>query len=363
MQSPGCDFLLGVVKRKKPVLIEALGTQPAVEGFDDPIVRRLSGTTEVQTHALQVRPLVQPLARKLAAVIHADLRWERSPIGRDPVEHAGDIIATQAAGHLDRQAFACEVIDYRQEPEATPIEELVGHEIHAPALVGVSRPGQLWPGGAAPVPTRLVPAYAESFFPVEPVDPLAIHHPALPAQPDPDPLITQRDMHACKFLDPRSEHGLIVLHALVALRGTGMVEALRTHDARSRRTPTVISSPSPASDQALQLSFEGILQDVLVQTVVRHELFELPILLLELLQTADLGHAHPGELFLPPIERLLAHAHLPAHIPHCSAALGLMQRERDLLLRKPRLLHGYDLQTEAGFLLDHSTYEWTKKRV
>lgn len=133
--------------------------------------------------------------------------------------------------------------------------------------------------------------------------------------------------------------------------------------AGSRRTPTASSSPSPAGDQALQLSLERILQDVLVVTEISDQRLELPVLLLELLQPTHLSHAHPGKLLLPSIEHLLADTHLPADIPDGCAVLGLPQRERDLLLRESRLLHGFDLLTEAGLSQNPSLYEWTKKRV
>ena len=56
-------------------------------------------------------------------------------------------------------------------------------------------------------------------------------------------------------------------------------------------------------------------------------------------------------------------AHLPIGVPDGCAALGLPQRERDLLLTGSALLHGIGLQTEAGLFQKHSYCEWTRKWV
>src|SRR5689334_13543527 len=55
-----------------------------------------------------------------------------------------------------------------------------------------------------------------------------------------------------------------------------------------------------------------MLQHRLVQAQIRHRAFELGVLLLELLQPADLDHTPPGELRLPAIERGLRHPQLAA---------------------------------------------------
>jgi hypothetical protein len=44
----------------------------------------------------------------------------------------------KAVAHFNRRTIAGEMIDYRQEPEAVPVEELSGHEVHVPALIDTS---------------------------------------------------------------------------------------------------------------------------------------------------------------------------------------------------------------------------------
>lgn len=45
------------------------------------------------------------------------------------------------------------------------------------------------------------------------------------------------------------------------------------------------------------------------------------------------------EFFLPAVEGLLTDANLAAHLLDRRAGLGLLERERDLFIRKSRLLH------------------------
>jgi hypothetical protein len=97
-------------------------------------------------------------------------------------------------------------------------------------------------------------------------------------------------------------------------------------------------------------SLVRVLQDELVQRRVRHSAFgglQLAILFLELLEPADLRHTHPHELPLPPVEGLLADSQLAARHPHRRPALRPPQRERDLIVRKPRLLHRSGPRTGA----------------
>lgn len=121
-----------------------------------------------------------------------------------------------------------------------------------------------------------------------------------------------------------------------------------TPGVRSLRTTTASSSLTYGDDHLSQQSLERILQDLTVEPEIRGLLLELAVRLLELLESADFFHAHPRELLLPPLERLLADSHLPADLSHRRSALGLPLRERDLLRCIPQLFHRPALCTEAG---------------
>jgi len=78
---------------------------------------------------------------------------------------------------------------------------------------------------------------------------------------------------------------------------------------------------------------------VLVQGEVGDQALQASVLVAQLAELPDLGEPELAVLLLPHVEARLAHAHLPTDVPYWRASLGLPQRESDLLLRVPRLLH------------------------
>jgi hypothetical protein len=99
-------------------------------------------------------------------------------------------------------------------------------------------------------------------------------------------------------------------------------------------------------DTEAPLSADDVLQHRLVEREVGDDLLQPPVLLLELPQPPDLGHAHVAEPLLPAIERLLTDAELAAELDHGRAGLRLPQREADLLLRVT--LPGHRLPSPAS---------------
>src|SRR5262249_14920972 len=85
---------------------------------------------------------------------------------------------------------------------------------------------------------------------------------------------------------------------------------------------------------------QDVLQHLLVEAQVGDELAEALVLLLQLLEPAQLGDAHPAEPLLPAIEGGLADAQLADDVRHGRAGLLLPQGERDLFFGIPGLLHG-----------------------
>jgi hypothetical protein len=51
VSTPILHFLPGVVKAQEPMCVQAPAPELAVEGFDEAVVRRLTGPREVQHHA------------------------------------------------------------------------------------------------------------------------------------------------------------------------------------------------------------------------------------------------------------------------------------------------------------------------
>jgi hypothetical protein len=83
---------------------------------------------------------------------------------------------------------------------------------------------------------------------------------------------------------------------------------------------------------------------VLVQTEVRHQLLELPMLVLKLLKPAQFAYAKTTIKLLPAEKRLLRNPHSAKHLSHRRARLRLLQRVGDLLFGILALLHGMLLQ-------------------
>lgn len=221
VRTPVLDLLLHVIEAQEPALVPALRPQTTVERLDEPIVCGLSASAEVQTHAVQVRLLVQPLTGELGAIINADLLRQSTVL-------APYAVADEPLADLDHQALTREVIDQRQEAELPAIEELVGHEVHAPALVRTQGLDRLRPGHRAAMSPWLMPPHAESFLPVEPVHALAVHTLPLTPQLRPHPLVSPRRVRGSDLLDLALERRLIVFHRVVPLRRA----CLREHMAR-----------------------------------------------------------------------------------------------------------------------------------
>lgn len=91
---------------------------------------------------------------------------------------------------------------------------------------------------------------------------------------------------------------------------------------------------------ASELFFKDILQHLLVEREVRHQLLELMVLLLQLPQATELGVAETPVLLLPVVERSLTDTELTANFSDLRPGLGLAQCEDDLRFGELRLFHG-----------------------
>lgn len=76
-----------------------------------------------------------------------------------------------------------------------------------------------------------------------------------------------------------------------------------------------------------------------IQAQIRHQLFELTVLVFELPQPAQLGHAHPCKFLLPAIKRLLADTELPTDLGDRCPRFYLAECIRHLLFSEGRFPH------------------------
>ncbi len=73
--APIFNNMFGVIERDKPVLLQALLPQPAVEALDKCIVRWLTRSAEFQLHSVAIRPLVHRLRDEFTPVVDLDDLW------------------------------------------------------------------------------------------------------------------------------------------------------------------------------------------------------------------------------------------------------------------------------------------------
>ena len=105
VRPPAAELLLCVLQGQEPVFVQALGSKPTVEGFDQGVVRRLARTTEVKLDAVGVSPLIQRLRGEFGSIVHAD-RFGQPALGADLHQHASDVLSAEPLADFYRQTLA-----------------------------------------------------------------------------------------------------------------------------------------------------------------------------------------------------------------------------------------------------------------
>ena len=91
------------------------------------------------------------------------------------------IVSSQSLTDVDGQALTTMVIHSRQQPESLPADQLIGHEVHAPAVIGTLSERTSFANLNALPPTWLSPPNSQAFFAVQPVHELLVHEPPFPS--------------------------------------------------------------------------------------------------------------------------------------------------------------------------------------
>jgi hypothetical protein len=110
--APSLDLLCSILQTQKPVLIQAFLSKPAVERFDEGIVRGLARPGEVQDDAMGIGSQVNFFGDKLRAVVHPEA-FRHPILGHRQVEGRDHIIAPVAEAHPDKGTNTAKVIHYR----------------------------------------------------------------------------------------------------------------------------------------------------------------------------------------------------------------------------------------------------------
>lgn len=120
------DDVAGLRQRSEAVRVEALVAKAAVEALGECVLGRFARLNELEVDAVVCRPLHEPKARELAAVVADDATW-LTAFGDGAVEHLGDLGRGQRARCLHRDRLAGEVVDRGEHPVAAAVFELVVH--------------------------------------------------------------------------------------------------------------------------------------------------------------------------------------------------------------------------------------------
>src|SRR5687767_9827114 len=151
------DLSLRVLERREPMHVQTFFAESSVEGFDGRVVRRFTPTTEVEDHAVGVRPQVHRRTDELGAVVAID-PLRQTALKAQPLEGGDDITTTEALADVDGPALAREEVEHGQRTEPPPISQLVRDEVHAPDVILRGRWSSLLTVDGRRVAPRALPA-------------------------------------------------------------------------------------------------------------------------------------------------------------------------------------------------------------
>ena len=170
--------------------VQAFVPEATIERLKVGTIRRFARSGEVERHAEVVGRSVQRPADELAPVVHIDTLRCLSGLCADPRYDLGYVLTSDRLIGVDSQALSAGIVDYRQGPEAAPVEERVGNKIHTPQLAWTRSSYAFEAMGGLPIPTREVAAQVQPFEPIQEVDILVVHAPALSEYQDADASLT-----------------------------------------------------------------------------------------------------------------------------------------------------------------------------
>ena len=140
-EAPPLNGALRIGEGEKPVLVQALVPEPAVERLDEGVVHGLARTTELELHAVLMGPGVERLAPELRSIVHRDAL--RQPArATQSLEDRDDARTPEAHIDLDHRALAGARIHHGQRAERAPIGPRVSRtKSIAPCSLGAVAPG------------------------------------------------------------------------------------------------------------------------------------------------------------------------------------------------------------------------------
>lgn len=136
--TPLMNFVPGLVQRPKPVLVEALVPEFAVQALDEGVLCGLSGLDEAEIDVVLLGPKEHGLTGEFAPVV-ADNQRGKGAAAAKLIEKTGHAAARYGNGSELADNFSGVIIHDVQNAKSTAIAELVRNKVHRPSQIGPCR--------------------------------------------------------------------------------------------------------------------------------------------------------------------------------------------------------------------------------
>src|SRR5260221_9485072 len=187
------DLDAGLGDRGERLHIQALVTQRAVEALAEAVLPGAARIDVERCRLVKSEPALNLMGHELRAIVATQI-GRRAVGGEEPVQHADNPHGRQRGGDLNCQALAGELVHDWQQLEFGAGETRIMDEIVGPDVARMCRLCRRGRRYACTAPSAAGLENLELGCPPEPMDPLAIDHPALPPQECPDAAITVAGM-------------------------------------------------------------------------------------------------------------------------------------------------------------------------
>src|SRR6476620_9829843 len=205
MAAPGFDDHLRLASAAEPLEAQALVTEAAVEALVHAVLPRLTRIDQRRFDARLLQPFEDRFAHEFGAIIRAQVAW-RTAFADQPRQHLDHALRTDAAGDVDGQALARELVDDCQTFQALPVGTGIEYEVIGPQEIGSG--GRNGPrSGGCYTPSATASRQLQLRYAPQPMRTMPAHVKALPAQEDADaPIAIARILRGASWLQSSAHH-------------------------------------------------------------------------------------------------------------------------------------------------------------
>lgn len=182
---PAIRNISQLIDVQEELSIEQFISESAVERLDIAVFPGTARSDVQGLHTRFLQPFLHGLRHKFRAIITADVSRAASD-GEEVTQQFNDIVASEASGHIQGQAFTREFVNHNQQPDPSAVLQTFAEEIIAPNVVVMLRPFLVTAIGTRAIiePLMLFLGHFEPFLAPETVHTLEIDQPAVFSQKD-----------------------------------------------------------------------------------------------------------------------------------------------------------------------------------